>query len=203
MLGGTDKDCLYIKSVYTCSLSALLQSCDISFKGRLKGTSLVNKTSLWRQLADLPLIRSTYEYFHGKLLAFGGYDRKSRNSSTAVYTYNSTTNSWDVISHMTTGRCACFTAVLPDNQLVVLGGLTGRDVINTVEIASVYISQSQCSICACARCPLKILLPHLSMEHCIHNSIIATCTQSANNVIYSVTNMIMKNIYSCIYVDIN
>ena len=138
MLGGTDKDCLYIKSVYTCSVSALLQSCDILLEGRLKGTSLVDKTSLWQQLSDLPLIRSTCESFHGKLLAFGGYDKESRNSSTAVYTYNSTTNSWDVISHMTIGRCACFTAVLPDNQLMVLGGLTGRDVINTVEIASVY-----------------------------------------------------------------
>ena len=140
ILGGTDKDCLYIKSVYTCSVSALLQSCDTLLEGRIKGTSLVDKASTWRQLADLPLIRSTCESFHDKLLAFGGYDKDSRNSSRAVYMYNSTTNSWNVISHMTTGRCACFTAVLPDNQLMVLGGLTGHDIIDTVEIASVYNS---------------------------------------------------------------
>ena len=116
MLGGTDKDCFYIKSVYTCSVSALLQSCvHPLLEGRITQTSLVDKVSVWRQFADLPLIRSTCESFHGKLLAFGGYDRDSGNSSTAVYMYNSTTNSWDVISHMTSGRCACFTAVLPDN----------------------------------------------------------------------------------------
>ena len=39
---------------------------------------------------------------------------------------------------MTSGRCACFTAVLPDNRLMVVGGLAGRDVIDTAEIASVY-----------------------------------------------------------------
>ena len=90
---------------------------------------------VWRQLADLPLIRSTCESFHGELLAFGGYDKDLGNSSTAVYVYNSTMNSWDVISHMISGRCACFTAVLLDNQLMVVGGLAGRDVINTIEIA--------------------------------------------------------------------
>ena len=140
MLGGTDKDCFYIKSVYTCSLSALLQSCaHQSLEGRVARTSLEDKLDIvWRQLADLPLIRSTCESFHGELLAFGGYDKDLGNSSTAVYMYNLTTNFWDVISHMTSGRCACFTAVLPDNQLIVVGGLTGRDVINTVEIASMY-----------------------------------------------------------------
>ena len=139
MLGGTDKDCFYIKSVYTCSLSALLQSCaHQSLKERVARTSLEDKldiVTVWRQLADLPLIRSTCESFCDKLLAFGGYDKDLGNSSTAVYVYNSTMNSWDVISHMISGRCACFTAVLLDNQLMVVGGLAGHDVINTIEIA--------------------------------------------------------------------
>ena len=139
MLGGTDKDCFYIKSVYTCSLSALLQSCiHLSLEGRVTRTSLEDKDGVWRQLADLPLIRSTCESLCGKLLAFGGYDKDLGNSSTAVYMYNSVENSWDVISHMISGRYACFTAVLPDNQLIVVGGLAGGDVINTVEITSAY-----------------------------------------------------------------
>ena len=47
MLGGTDKDCFYIKSVYTCSVSALLQSCaHPSLEGRVMRTSFVDKISV-------------------------------------------------------------------------------------------------------------------------------------------------------------
>ena len=47
--------------------------------------------------------------------------------SSAVYMFDLTTNSWEIISHMPTGRCNCFTAILPDNQLMVLGGVTDND----------------------------------------------------------------------------
>ena len=78
--------------------------------------------------------------FHGQLLAIGGYgyDLATWKHSTAVHMYNSTTNSWEIISHMTTGRCDCSAAVLPDNQLVIMGGLTdGGKLTDTVELASV------------------------------------------------------------------
>ena len=42
--------------------------------------------------------------------------------TTAVYMYNSTTNSWEIISHMIAGQCRCLTAVLSDNRLMVVGG---------------------------------------------------------------------------------
>ena len=42
----------------------------------------------------------------------------------AVYTYNQSANSWNVISHMATARKDCFAAVLPNNQLMVVGGQT-------------------------------------------------------------------------------
>ena len=62
----------------------------------------------------------------------------SGKCSTAVHMYNSTTNSWEIISHMTTGRCDCFTAVLPDNRLMVVGGRTdGGSLTDVVELASV------------------------------------------------------------------
>ena len=38
---------------------------------------------------------------------------------------------------MTTGRYSCFTAVLPDSQLMVVGGWTGHDKTGAVEIARV------------------------------------------------------------------
>ena len=145
MLGGWIQNSAAAKSVYTCSVSALLQSYDpSSLKANLKTTSLVYKPNAWRQLVDLPLSRSTCESFQGRLLAIGGYDQhpeipfavSADKATTAVYMYNSTTNSWEIISHMTAGRYDCFTAVLPDNRLMVVGGRTdvAKDI---VEIASI------------------------------------------------------------------
>ena len=137
MLGGVDKR-TSTKSVYTCSVSALLQSCvPSSLEAKLERTSLSDKASVWRQVADLPVTRSTCESFHGRLLAIGGRD-DSRKATTAVYEYSSSSNSWEVISHMTTGRYDCFTAVLPNNQLMVVGGVTAPSTYtDTIELASV------------------------------------------------------------------
>ena len=128
--------------MYTCSVSTLLQSCVPS---SLEATDLKTKKSLedtkaasvWRQVADLPVVRSTCESFHGQLLAIGG-EMDSGESTTAVYMYNSTTEYWEIISHMTTGRWNCFTAVLPNDQLMVVGGFIGSArVTDSVEVASV------------------------------------------------------------------
>ena len=118
-------------------MSDLLQSCSSSLLSKFKR---IHKGSVWRRVADLPFIRSSCESFHHRLLAIGGYDSDSDKYSTAVYMYNSATNSWEVISHMTTARKCCFTAALPDNQLMVVGGWTnGHNNImtDTVEVASV------------------------------------------------------------------
>ena len=53
-----------------------------------------------RQIANLPVARSTCESFHGQLLAVGGYDSASWKYTTAVYVYQSMTDSWEIISHM-------------------------------------------------------------------------------------------------------
>ena len=130
---------LYIKSVYTCSVSALLQSCvPSSLEAKLQRTSLEDKAGVWRQVADVPVIQSTCESFHGRLLAVGGM-MESGKDTTAVYMYNSTTNSWEIISHMTTHRRLCFTAVLPDNRLMVVGGYNKQvSTTDSVELATVY-----------------------------------------------------------------
>ena len=135
MLSGIDKYSLDTKSVYTCSVSALLQSCAwSSLKAKFKRASVDKHSgSVWRQIADLPVIDSTCQTFHDQLLAIGG-EMDSGESTTAIHMYHSSTNSWEIVSHMKTGRRRCFTAVLPDIQvLVVAGGLN----TNTVEVASV------------------------------------------------------------------
>ena len=133
MLGGADKDVAYTKSVYVCSVDELLQSCDsISLIAKFKR---LYKASIWRQVADLPVVCSTCESFRGQLLTIGGYE--SRKPTTAVYMYNSTTNSWEIISHMTTGRYWCFTGILCDDKLVVMGGVTAHHGdTDTVEVAT-------------------------------------------------------------------
>ena len=136
MLGGTEDNC-YCNSAYTCSVSALLQSCVLSsLEAKFQKTFLEDKAGVWRRIADLPVIRSTCESFHSRLLAVGGIE--SGKDTTAVYMYNSTTNSWEIISHMTTGRRLCFTAVLPDNRLMVVGGYNELfHTIDSVELATV------------------------------------------------------------------
>jgi hypothetical protein len=102
MLGGVVGG-YYDKSAYTCSVSALLQSCvPNSLEANFQRTSLEDKARVWRQVADLPVTQSTCESFHGRLLAVGG--NESTIPTTVIYMYNSTTNSWEIISHMTTGR---------------------------------------------------------------------------------------------------
>ena len=124
MLGGG-----YVRShsAYTCSVSALLQTCtQRSLVGTLNSAPSLSGSSsggsgVWSKLPDLPVTQSTCVTFCGQLLAVGGEDSDLK-PTTAVYTYNQATNSWSVISHMATAKERPFAAVLPDNQLMVVGG---------------------------------------------------------------------------------
>ena len=124
MLGGA----MFNKAVYTCSVSALLQTCTqkSSLQECTSALSLSNSSSgvgVWSKLPDLPVKESTCVTFCGQLLAIGGEDSDNK-PTTAVYMYNQATNSWNVISHMITARRQPFAAVLPNNQLMVVGGQT-------------------------------------------------------------------------------
>ena len=103
------------KSSYACSLSDLLQSCQPASESK---AAPPRKSNIWRQLADLPLYHSTCISLYGHLLAIG----RSRsahilcNSSKAVYAYKPTTDSWEVISHMSVLRRQGFAVTLPTMQ---------------------------------------------------------------------------------------
>jgi len=56
----------------------------------------------------------------GHLLAVGGVNPKKVTDR--IHRYNPATDSWEVISHMPTARCDCLVAVLPNNELMVVGG---------------------------------------------------------------------------------
>ena len=109
------------KSVYTSSVSALLQTCTRRSLVETLKRVLSLSSGVWSQLPDLLVSLSTCVTFCGQFLAVGGRDPDNK-PTTAVYMYNQATNSWNVISHMTTARKHCTAAVLPNNQLMVVGG---------------------------------------------------------------------------------
>ena len=120
MLGGVDDEG-ETKSVLTCLLTELL-----------RGSS-----SIWYRVADVPAYFSTCAAVNGELLAVGGCDEDGRPSS-AIHKYNPTVNSWDLIGNMPTARWDSLVAVLPNNEMMVVGGQVGygsADICTEVEIA--------------------------------------------------------------------
>ena len=110
------------KLVLTCSLTELLQSSSSS-------------SSVWHRVADAPAYGSTCAAINDQLLAVGGFG-EGNIPTTAIYQYKPTTNSWDYISDMLTARFACLVAVLPTNEMMVVGGKTSRiTYTDKVEIA--------------------------------------------------------------------
>ena len=75
----------------------------------------------------------------GLLLAIGGEDT-NEEPTTAIHMYNPTTNSWEVISHMRTPRRECTAAVLPNNQLMVVGGQIDGDFLFGIETDSTELA---------------------------------------------------------------
>ena len=134
-------------SVLTGVVSELLQSTATQRQSlRTRPTAAsdfqpsIDSHKVWQEAAPLPVYHSSLVALHGRLLAVGGCDSYD-NPTSAVYQYDTATNSWKVISHMSTKRWQCFTAVLPDNTLLVAGGCVRDFVvlvsyINSVEIAS-------------------------------------------------------------------
>ena len=118
------------KSMYTCPVSALIQSC----KSR-------PTADVWNKVAAPPVTYTTCVSILGRLLTIGGRDSNNK-PTTAVHMYNPDSDSWEVVSHMATSRYFCCAAVLPNNQLMVVGGETSTggpfcSETDSVELATV------------------------------------------------------------------
>ena len=132
-IGGGCND-VWIKSVLMCELSDLLQPPE-SPAARL---GLSHTSGVWREVAELPVVRVSLVTFQGQLLAVGGgVTDRNADTTSEVRQYDAATNSWTVISQMRVRRLACFTAVLPSNRLMVCGGLTPQGRTDRVEMAAV------------------------------------------------------------------
>jgi serine/threonine protein kinase len=137
MLGGKTGFYIPSRSVYTCSLSALIQSCSFTpvkqnVPDSTASTSMNN--TVWRRLADLPVELSTCVSFQGQLLAVGGIRYKTPTNN--IYLYDTITDSWNVVNEMSIPRHVCLAAVFSSRELIIIGGYKQLDLI---EIATLSI----------------------------------------------------------------
>ena len=120
--------CLYLaddkSNVFLCSVEDLLKSTNSSDGG-----------SVWTRLASIPVEEdSTLVTLRGCVLAIGG--KKYSGLTGAIHCYDVATNSWSVIGEMPTPRYLVLTAVLPSNELVVVGGVRASGICTLTEIGS-------------------------------------------------------------------
>ena len=135
------------KSVLTCSLTDLLPPQSLGVK--LRTLSLATKPGVWREIKNLQVTGSTLTTLRGHLLAIGG--RSDSHGPTAdVHRYDHQTDSWHVISKVKNKRSQSLSAVLPEDQLLVVGGygsktsVGGRkdvfEALTSVEIGNLPVS---------------------------------------------------------------
>ena len=95
--------------VFSCSLEDLFKS-----------TNSKDGGSVWTRLANIQA-KSSLATLRDHVLAIEGKDGAD-NPTGAISCYDVDTNSWNVTSEMPTPRSLALAAVLPGNELVVVGG---------------------------------------------------------------------------------
>ena len=110
------------KSVITCSLPALLQSCRPKIFEAQPSTPSP-QGPVWSTVSNLPVEKSTLVSINNRLLTIGGCDSDDK-PTTEVRLYDPVNNSWQAISHLSTPRRRCFAVVLTNNKIMVAGGYT-------------------------------------------------------------------------------
>ena len=132
MLGGWD-DGYITRSVLSCSIPELLQSCQTQLLAGKLRTAPANK-SIWRYVADATHYYSSCATLCGRLVAVGGWEALKYTS--AITGYNETTDSWEVMGHMPTARWPALVAILNGKMMVVGGSVVGGSRTDVVEILS-------------------------------------------------------------------
>ena len=139
MLGGDDDQTgRGTRSVLSCSLPDLLQSCQTQpLAGKLR-TASANKSTIWRHVANAPHYLSSCTTLCGQLVAVGGRGASVfDNDTTTIAAYNETTDSWEAMGNMPTARCRALIAILNGKMMVVggkVGGLLFGAATDVVEI---------------------------------------------------------------------
>ena len=142
MLGGFDQTSYWTRSVLSCSVPELLQSCQPQpLAGKLR-TAPANQSAIWRHVADAPHYMSSCATLCGQLVAVGGYE--AHEDSSAITGYNETTDSWEAIGHMPTARCWALVVILNGKMMVVGGKVGGLVVRGWYEVTETDVVEILC-----------------------------------------------------------
>ena len=109
----------YNKTIFSCSVEELIKSCKPASTNSSAGDSV------WTRLPDTPTYNTTLATLRGRVLTIGGSDKSGGTPTGAIHSYDRSTNSWSAIGEMPTPRYRTLVAVLPSNELVVVGGWGG------------------------------------------------------------------------------
>ena len=115
LLGGEDQNGRGTRSVFTCSISELMNA---------QEEKPTNQLGVWHEAADVPHYRSTVATVGHLIVAIGGQSTAGENTSAIVY-YDITCDRWQDIGHMSTPRWLPLVTVLPSNKVIVAGGWGG------------------------------------------------------------------------------
>ena len=114
-------------SVLSCRFSDLVQSMQSTRPSTQKqpsSSTVATHSKVWHNIPDLPVRRSTCVTVQGKVLAIGGTDKQGK-ITTSIYELNTDNNEWSHKRDMNVARSECLATALPDNSILVVGGLTG------------------------------------------------------------------------------
>ena len=96
--------------IFSCSVEELLKSC------KPPSTNGSDGGSVWTGLTDIPVPHgASLATLRGHVLAIGAKNR-------SIHCYDRNTNSWIIIGALPTQRSDTLVAVLPSNELIVVGG---------------------------------------------------------------------------------
>ena len=126
-------------SVLSCRFSDLVQSTQStspSTQKRPSSSTIATHSKVWHNIPDLPVRLSTCVTVQGKVLAIGGMDKQDEDT-TSIYELNTDNNKWSHKSDMNIARSECLATALPDNNILVVGGVTdGSGRTDETEIAT-------------------------------------------------------------------
>ena len=135
MLGGSHWTGRMTRSVLSCSIPELLQSCQTQpLAGKLR-TAPANKSTIWQHVANAPHYLSSCATLCGQLVAVGGYE--ALESTSAISIYNETADSWEAMGNMPTARWRALVAILNGKMMVVGGDVEGGLFGNATDVVEI------------------------------------------------------------------
>ena len=117
-------------------VNTVLQYTDCSTVHRTQkqpsSSTIATHSKVWHNIPDLPVRDSIFVTVQGKVLAIGGLDKQGK-TSTSIYKLNTDNNKWSHKSDMNIARSECLATALPDNNILVVGGVTDTGYTGTDE----------------------------------------------------------------------